>query len=58
VRLHPDVATTAADVLRERGVTILPDEALSRADAVVETDTEVVDLRVDSALVRLREVLS
>lgn len=58
VRLHPDVAATAAGALRERGVTVLPDETLSHADAVVETDTEVVDLRVDTALARLREVLS
>ncbi|QBR92372.1 FliH/SctL family protein [Nocardioides euryhalodurans] len=58
VRLHPDVAATAAGDLRERGVTVLPDGALSHADAVVETDTEVVDLRVDTALARLRGVLS
>ncbi|MFC6288139.1 FliH/SctL family protein [Nocardioides sp. GCM10027113] len=56
VRLHPDVAATAAD-LREQGVTVVADPSLGRGDALVEADTHVVDLRLDTALDRLREVL-
>ncbi|MET0191061.1 MAG: hypothetical protein ABW212_18825 [Pseudonocardia sediminis] len=57
VRLHPDVAV-AADGLRDLGVTVVGDRALSRADAVVEADDHVVDLRVGEALHRLRGVLA
>jgi flagellar assembly protein FliH len=57
VRLHPDVAA-AAEGLRDLGVTVVGDRALSRADAVVEADDHVVDLRVAEALDRLREVLA
>ncbi|MGZ4445128.1 MAG: FliH/SctL family protein [Nocardioides sp.] len=57
VRLHPDVAATAATELAAYGVRVLPDASLERADAVVETDDTVVDLRVSRALDRLREVL-
>ena len=56
VRLHPAVAAHATE-LRERGVVIVPDPELGPADAVVEADEYVVDLRVDTALTRLREVL-
>lgn len=57
VRLHPDVAPTATGLL-EQGVAVVADPTLGRADAVVEADTHVVDLRVTTALERLREVLS
>jgi flagellar assembly protein FliH len=57
VRFHPAVAASAG-VLRDRGVVVLADPDLGPADAVVEADDHVVDLRVDTALERLREVLS
>ncbi len=58
MRLNPQTAA-AADVaaLAERGVTVVPDPTLDVLDSVVETDTQVVDLRVASALERVREVL-
>jgi flagellar assembly protein FliH len=59
VRLHPDVAgAAAADELADRGVLVVADPSLGRADAMVEAEGHVVDLRVDSALGRLREVLA
>lgn len=57
VRLHPDVVVEA-DKLRRHGVAVVADPALGRADAVVESDVDVLDLRVSTALERLREVLS
>lgn len=57
VRLHPTVAACAG-ALRDSGVVVLPDPDLGSADAVVEADEYVVDLRVDTALARLKEVLS
>lgn len=57
VRLHPDVAA-GADDLRAFGVAVVADRALGRADAVASADDHVVDLRVDEALERLREVLA
>ena len=56
-RLHPDVAESAR-VLSDAGVQVVADPSLGRADAVAETDAGVLDLRVDTALDRLREVLS
>ena len=56
VRLHPDVAAAAGD-LRDRGVTVVGDPAMERADAVVQGDDHAVDLRVGEALARLQEVL-
>lgn len=56
VRLHPDVAALAGD-LRDRGVLVVADPTLGRADAVAQADDHVVDLRVDEALARLGEVL-
>lgn len=56
VRLHPDVAA-AADDLRDLGVAVVGDPALDRADAVVQGEDHLVDLRVDEAIARLREVL-
>jgi flagellar assembly protein FliH len=58
VRLHPDTAgTDAARLLDERGVRLVVDPTLAHADAVVETDTAAIDLRVSTALARLAEVL-
>ena len=58
VRLHPETAGSAAvERLHEHGVRLVPDHALERHDAVVETDTAAVDLRLTAALERLREVL-
>ena len=56
VRLHPDVAATADD-LRDLGVVVVADPALDRADAVVQGEDHLVDLRVGEALDRLQEVL-
>lgn len=59
VRLHPDVATAeVAAALVDRGLHVVPDPALDPADALVESDGAVVDLRIDAALARVREVLS
>lgn len=58
VRLHPSVAaTTAADDLSTRGVQVRADATLGPADALVEYDGGVVDLRIDSARDRIREAL-
>lgn len=57
VRLHPDVAATADD-LRDQGVAVVADAGLGPADALVEADDHVVDLRVETALARLREALA
>lgn len=59
VRLHPSI-TSDAEVaqLREAGLTVIADPSLGRADALVETDGSVADLRVAEALERVRQVLS
>jgi flagellar assembly protein FliH len=58
VRLHPDTAgSAAAQVLAGYGVRVVTDPDLSRHDAVVETDTTAIDLRVDTALTRLADAL-
>lgn len=59
--LHPaDAAVidpqTAAD-LAERGVGVALDGGLDRGDALVEADDHVLDLRISTALERVREVL-
>lgn len=60
VRLHPSlVDAEAVRDLVARGLEIVPDASLGRADALVEsTDGAVVDLRIDEAMGRVREVLS
>jgi len=55
LRLHPEVAATVTDA--DDAVTVVADPALGLGDALVETDEQVVDLRVATALDRLREVL-
>lgn len=59
VRLHPSAASSpAAQELAGRGLEVLADPALGSIDAVVEgLDGSVVDLRVDEAMARVREVL-
>lgn len=58
VRLHPVTATAIAAELAEHGVAVVPDPSLERHDAVVETAHTAVDLRLGSALDRLREALT
>ena len=55
LRLHPDVAATVTGT--GEAVSVVADPTLGLGDAVVETDEQVVDLRVATALDRLREVL-
>lgn len=58
VRLHPDVARSSeVRDLVERGLDVVADAALDPADALVEWDGAVVDLRIDEARARVREVL-
>ncbi len=49
---HPDLAALAGAAV------IIPDPTLQRGDALVETDTKVVDVRASQAFARVREVLS
>ena len=50
---HPDVAALA-----DQGVTVVADAGLDPHDALLETTAEAVDLRISTALARVREVLS
>lgn len=59
VRLHPATAGSAAAVqLDAHGVDVVADPSLDLHDAVVETETTAIDLRISQALDRLREALS
>ncbi|WP_121253528.1 FliH/SctL family protein [Nocardioides ferulae] len=59
VRLPADlVGDPALAGLTAAGVRVVPDPSFGPADAVVETDQSIVDLRLDTALDRLREALS
>lgn len=60
VRLHPSVVGDAAvRDLADRGLEVVPDAALGPADALVEApDGSVTDLRIDTAMARVREVLA
>jgi flagellar assembly protein FliH len=59
VRLHPAAVDSAATAeLAELGVELIADPSLALHDAVVETDTTAVDLRLGLAVDRLREALS
>lgn len=59
VRLHPSlVGTRAVSDLAALGVAVVGDPDLDLADAIVESDETVVDLRVSTALDRLAEVLA
>lgn len=58
VRLHPAVVeSAAARSLGEQGVTLKPDPGLAPDDALVEVDGAAIDLRIESALDRLRQAL-
>jgi flagellar assembly protein FliH len=59
VRLHPEVVAHAEHSgLSGAGVRLVPDARLEPADAVVEIEDHVVDLRMRTALERVREALS
>jgi flagellar assembly protein FliH len=49
---HPELAQLAGAAV------VVPDPTLQRGDALVETDTRVVDVRASHALARVREVLA
>jgi flagellar assembly protein FliH len=55
VRVHPEVARELTGLVGGR---VLPDAAMLPADAVVELDEQVLDLRVSTALERVRSVLA
>lgn len=57
IRLHPQDAA-AADALTTDGVVVVADSTLSRGDALVEAEDHVLDLRLDTALARVREALT
>lgn len=59
VRLHPDTLTPdATAALAAHGVRVQADPGLEPGDAVVETETTVVDRRIAGTLARVREALS
>lgn len=59
VRLHPAVAASVdAAELRELGLRVTADASLGPADALVDADGAVTDLRISTALERVREVLA
>lgn len=59
VRLHPAIVPTGVvQDLLSRGVAVVADETLEPADALVESDGSVTDLRISSAMDRVREVLA
>ncbi len=49
---HPELARLAGAAV------VVPDPTLHRGEALVETDTRVVDVRASQALARVREVLA
>lgn len=58
VSLHPSVVGDAVvHDLVDRGVRVVADASLDRADALVEAEGAVTDLRIGDALARVREVL-
>lgn len=57
VRLAPSVARSATTDL-PAGVRVVADSDLGPADALVELSDHVIDLRIEQALVRVREVLA
>lgn len=56
VRLHPQDAA-GADALTTDGIVVVADSTLQRGDALVEAEDHVLDLRLDTALARVREAL-
>lgn len=59
VRLNPADAAGATETgeLSGQGVLVVADPALHRGDALIEAQEHVLDLRIDTALERVREVL-
>ncbi|MGO4258755.1 FliH/SctL family protein [Marmoricola sp. RAF53] len=60
LRLHPrdaEIAGAHAEVLEARGITVVGDHGLDRGDALVEAGDSITDLRIDSALDRVRTAL-
>lgn len=58
VRLHPELAADpAVRDLVARGLDVVADPGMGRADALVESDGAVTDLRISAAMGRVREVL-
>lgn len=58
VWLHPaDLPSAAVAELRESGVQVLSDATLERGDALAELDDHVLDLRVSTAMARVRDAL-
>lgn len=59
VRLHPSIVPTGvAQDLLTLGLVVVGDESLDPADALVESDGSMVDLRIAAAMERVREVLA
>lgn len=56
LRLHPEVAATVTEVGTH--VTVVADPELGPGDALVEAEDHVMDLRISTALDRLREALA
>ena len=58
VRLHPTMLQEAdLDELYDRGVEVIPDDAIGKYEAMVASDGAVIDLRIRSAVERVRAVL-
>lgn len=58
VRVHPEIAADPAlQDLAGQGVRVVADPALGRADALVEVEDHVLDLRISTAMERVRKVL-
>lgn len=58
VRLHPDHVAAAGALLEHEEMTCVADPSLGRLDAVVEVDGGALDLRLGTAMARVRQVLS
>lgn len=59
VHLHPDhLKDSALEELKEHGARCVADPSLGRLDALVEVDDHAFDLRLSTAMVRVREVLA
>jgi flagellar assembly protein FliH len=58
VRLHPSVARSLAATELPTIVEVAGDPTMAPADALVELHDHVLDLRIDRALARVREVLA
>lgn len=58
LRLHPSVARGILPADLPSGVGVVADPELATGDALVELADHIVDLRIDQALARVREVLA